>query len=352
MYAGVQNSDPTSQKYLGPEINQNGGTAASPLLTVWRRLWVENDSMEAIPVDQYGYKRNDLSRDLYPPVIRNRSYSTTTGNTSFVIDMITDQSSFSDLQNGQIIVQSNSHTVIGTDADQGQNSTGYYSLTVSGDYSNVPVNSEFRLYDDDDFGLNRPPLPRNDLIDDTFKSLFRPAFIEVVDAANFKGQDYNPSKTVEFHRNHPVMIGPWGNQSPGVWDDAINLTDTKSLWVGNLIAGYQGEVGDDRDPSSENFIEGITPGSRNYSVVYVEVIRDKLDGVLRSPHANITTLNNELGKNLKLTGAHEIAHMPGGGNEASHHGEMGLMEGYGNGEEYFMPQTVLRFRNTEKWQQP
>ena len=64
LITGVQVTTSTAGKYLGPALTQNAGAPASPLLTVWRRLWVENDSMAAIPVDSFGYKRTDLSSDL------------------------------------------------------------------------------------------------------------------------------------------------------------------------------------------------------------------------------------------------------------------------------------------------
>jgi hypothetical protein len=149
------------------------------------------------------------------------------------------------------------------------------------------------------------------------------------------------------------MIGPWGFQTPGVWDDAINLTDSKQLWVGNLIAGYQGNIGEDKDPNVEDFVEGITPGNREYSIVYVEMVREHLDPLFRNPGFDNTQLNEELRKNIVLTSAHEIGHMPGGGNESSHHAEKQLMGdgGYGN-DDSFSPSSIFRFRKTYSWRQP
>ena len=136
MITGAQATTSTAGKYLGPALAQNAGSPASPLLTVWRRRWVENDSMAAVPVDTFGYKRNDLSWNLDSPTIRNVSFTSATGTTSFGIDAITDQSSFLDLQNGRMIVKSFTHTEI---------STASYSVTVAGNYSSVGVGSDFRL---------------------------------------------------------------------------------------------------------------------------------------------------------------------------------------------------------------
>ena len=350
MYANVQTSSPDAPNYLGPETTQNGGCLASPLLTVWRRLWVENDSMAAIPTDTIGYKKNDLHASNPNPTVGNGVINSAETETTFPISEVSDQSSFFNLENGHIFLRGVTHDVVGTIV-----TGGIDYVRISGNHTLITSGSGLRLYDDDDYGLNRAPLPRNDLVDDTFKNVYKPAFIEVVDAANFKGQDYNPSKTVDFYRNHPVMVGPQGFQSPSVWDDAINLTDSKPLWVGNLIAGYQGNVGDDRDPSSEGLMEGITPGSRRYSIVYVENVRDQNDAVIRNASADNTAMNSEIARNIKLTAAHEIGHMPRGGDETSHHAENMLMDedGYGsdNGLK-FSPKSILRFRKTNQWQQP
>jgi hypothetical protein len=249
--------------------------------------------MEAIPTDTFGYKRNDLSADTPNPVINAATLDSNGTGTVFNISPISDASSFISLENGDIIFQSMKRPATGS----GEALEEHF-VTVHGNYTSVPIGSGFRLYDDDDFGLNREPLPRNDLVDDTMKNVYKEAFIDVIDTADFKGQDFNPNKTVDFYRNHPVMIGSWGFQTPGVWDDAINLVDSKPLWVANLIAGYQGEVGDDRDPKNENYIEGITPGLRNYTIVYVEVVRDRLDDIFRNPLANGLTINIELDRNI------------------------------------------------------
>jgi hypothetical protein len=347
-YAAVHVLNDTQPGYLGHELGQDGGAIASEPLTVWRRLWVENDSMAAIPVDQFGYKRNDLSADL-TPLVFSANYNAVSARTDIRIPPISDRSSFEALDNGKLIVQSQSHPVLATYV-QIPETDNIHHVQIAGDHSGIPQNAGFRVYDDDDSGLNAPPLPRLDLVNETFKNAYKSAFIEVMDAA-----EYNPRKIVEFYRNHPVMVGAQGFQNPGVWDDAIDLSDSRSLWVGNVVTGYQGNVAEDKDPNTEDAIEGITPGSRKYSVVYVEVIREALDSLFRNPGFDNTQLNQELNKNITLTAAHELGHMPGGGNETSHHDENQLMGsgGYSNADSASIsPTTTLRIRNTEKWQQP
>ena len=339
MITGIQVTTSTAPKYLGPAFAQNAGAHASPLLTVWRRLWIENDSMAAIPVDPFGYKRNDLGADLDPPVIRNVSFAAATGNTTFGIDEITDQSSFLNLQNGRMIFQGVTHPVV---------STGSYAVTVAGDHSDVPVNSGFRLYDDDEFGLDAPALPRLNLVNNDFKAVYKPAFIEVIDA-NTAG--YNLSKILDFYRNYPVAIGPQSLFS-GIWENTKDLTDSNALWVGNLFAAYQGDSYADGDPNSEGSVEGITRPNCRYSIVYVEVVRDTVDLSLRPPSLGIPEQKILVERNKSLTAAHEIGHMPGGGSEQMDHDEGKLMseDGYDGGLT-FSSRSIRRFRISRTWQQ-
>ena len=83
-------------------------------------------------------------------------------------EVLTIEKNFEPLENGRMIVQSISHPVL---------STASYSVVVSGDHSSVPVNSGFRLYDDDD-SLDVPALPRTDLVNPQMKDYFKTAFIE------------------------------------------------------------------------------------------------------------------------------------------------------------------------------
>ncbi len=81
MYEDAQTSDPTADAYLGPELAQSGAAPATPPLTVWRRLWVENDSMEAIPLDDLGFKKSALTGDIADPRIVHGFWSSTMDST-------------------------------------------------------------------------------------------------------------------------------------------------------------------------------------------------------------------------------------------------------------------------------
>jgi hypothetical protein len=353
MYSGVQTTTPTTAKYLGPETNQTGDTPASPLLTVWRRLWVENDSMMAIPKDPAPnlHKRNDLSSDILNPTIQQATLNLLGTDTIFLIQPISDASSFSNLENGRIVLGSTSYPTTGTGVPLED-----HLVSIAGNHLNGSIGATFRLYDDDDFGLNHEPLPRNNLVDTIIKNEYKIGFIDVVNAANFEGIDYNPDKTINFIQNHPTATSVF-DPTHLVWEDSKNLSDQQGLWVGNLVAGYQNTHDDDADPASETGSEGLTPGfTRRFSVVYVETVRDSFDSGFRDNPQFNTATNNQLIGGLKLTAAHELGHMPGGGFGWQHHNETQLMGQGGadvnfNGTS-FSAQSILRFRTTLKWQQP
>ena len=343
-FDGVQTSNATANGYLGPQTAQNGGKLASEPLTVWRHLWIENDSMSQIPRDNEGYKMNDISQDLGSARVIRAVNLVSANETQFVVDQPQDAYNAKNLEHGRIVVQGVSHDIL-TIYSGSVSGVDRLFIQVTGNFSSVPVGTVFRLYDDDDYGINYEPLPRSGIVNETFKALYRKGFIEPVDVAS-------TYTTREFFRNYPVTIGPQGATSPGIWDDSLALTDSKALWVGNLIAAYQGNVDDDKDPNDEGALEGVTNGdTRRYSIVYVETIRDTNDAYLRSLGGN-GALDGEFLRNITLTAAHEIGHMPGGGTGNSHHAEGYLMgsSGYGDGL-YFSSKSIRRFRGTDQWQQ-
>lgn len=346
MYAGVQTTNPATAKYLGPEASQNGGAAASPLLTVWRRLWVENDSMGTIPANTFGYKRNDLSHDLSSPAIITKLSDGT--STSFGIPAITDRSSFSNLENGRIIVQSTEHPVIGTILFGNT-----HFVQVSGDLSNVPLGSGFLLYDDDDFGLDAAPLPRNNLVDELMKSFFKPSFIEITDSGSF-----NTRKTVSFRINDDL-------QSSTVVNSSKDLSEQDALWVCQLTAAYQFNYEEDGDPIGEERTFGGTRQFSNYdhSTVFIETCRDQYDHDFRlvaqggNPQTGVNARIN-LRDYISAIASHEMGHQPGNISGDAEHEEGGIMEGrplkmginpLSPKMVEFLAKSVLRFRKTHNW---
>jgi len=338
--ASVQVTNASGLGYLGPEIDDDGDGMASPPLTVWRKLWVENDSMEAIPADSFGYKRNDISWNLEPARILSVSLVSSGSETAFGIPWIDDQENFLDLDNGMIIAGGNSHSV---------SDTASFSVTIPGNYSSISVDSEFRLYDDDDFGLLTSPLPRIDLVGDLMKGLFKIGFIEIVDAAL-----YNPNKIVPF-KIHDNFTSPTSINSKR------DLFGSPSLWICPLTAAYQTEFDEDGDPFPETPTDGQTGTftAGDHSAVYVENCREWYDQSLRvvEQTGNLAVRNEILERYenyIIAQASHEMGHQPGTQHVDIDHSEGGLMRAGGapSGspeDDSFFPASILRFRKTETW---
>jgi hypothetical protein len=355
MTNGLQVTDATAPRYIGPALAQNAGAPASPLLTVWRRLWVENDSMAAPGLHPGGYLKNDLTSDMESPTIQQIFPSNDL--TTFYIPSISDGSSFTTLENGTLKFPGigDSFSLSNTIKNI---STGVDAIQVMGNKGHIQPGAIFRLYDDDGFGLNSSPLPRNDLVDDRIKGVYRPAFIEVMDA-----NPWNDHTTVDFFRNHPPTVGSFlTGFDYGILDDALDakLEGNKNLWCASVIVAYQPGSGDN-DPNDEVAVTGgatvgdnaVFAGKAIVSIVYCEVIRDLLDGPLRNGGSTV----QEYEQRLRLTVAHEIGHQPLYGiGEAAQHAEDGLMQDGGHmdlgvPDTPFKAKSVKRFRQISEWRQ-
>jgi hypothetical protein len=353
--ASAQTGNPAANTYVGPELAQDGGLPATEPLTVWRKLWVENDSMgnvnedgsvQGIPNDTFGYKRNDLSEDTPNPIINAVTLNAAGTETIFAISPISDGSSFFDLEYGRIIVQSITHPVIGT---------GLYIddhlVSVAGDHTSVPIGSGFRLYDDDDGGLDVELLPNPELVNEQMKNYFKTSFVEVTDAAAF-----NPRKLVTFQRNQDVY-----DFSSTVVDDSWDLTDKNALWMSPVTVAYQGPEEADHDPAGveEHTRLGDTAahGDYDHSTVFVEGCRENYDAFLRNSNPESVILYRaRLKRWIVAVAAHEMGHQPAEQTEKEDHDEDELMSeglsvvsGISPENSFFTPLTVRRFRKSTRW---
>lgn len=349
----VQTSNAGASTYLGPELTQTAGKSASEPLTVWRKLWVENDSMAGIPIDAFGYKRNDLSSTTAAPTITSiNPNGAVAGSTTFGLSAISDLSSFSDVENGKFFVGGISYDV--TDTNQG-GFPGFanYQVTIT-DQPSTTVGSGFRLYDDDDFYLPTAPLPRTDLVDELFKSYYKTAFIDVTDCASYNEAT---KRIIPFKTNDDFQ---YASQAALM----RSVPEKDALWVAPITTCYQFDTTEDFDPFYEEPTFGVTgdfSGSAQ-SAVFVETCRDRYtDSFLvvvqgGNPQTGTNALNN-LKKFISAVAAHEIGHQPiedPSGDIA--HAEGGLMAGGLSGisptnpeQEEFYPLTISRFRKTHKW---
>lgn len=343
MYEGVQTSNADAPKYLGCNSEVQAGAPSSPLLTVWRRLWVENDSMSEVNETD----KTKTNANFFPVtaelVVPDFDSSIPDPGQVVVTEAILNGSTF--YENG--FFRPDSGGVWKVKKTRFLNTQSH--IVTFG----VPTNvvGAAKLFDDDGRGLISPQLPRLDLVNDQMKEAFRPSFIEITDAVN-----YNPSKLIAFKPNEDAY------PSNTILDDARDLTDTPSLWVCTLVAAYQAAEECDLDPNGNDESNRLGEtngfnGNDEFSVVYVEACREGYWSSFLSENQQ-TLENNQirLEKFISAVSSHEMGHHPGTQTEEEDHAEKELMSK--SMEEVssvypensnFSPITVLRFRKAKRW---
>jgi hypothetical protein len=302
----------------------------SPLLTVWRKLHVEEDTMAEVAIQ--GAEKN-FETGVIDSVVPgaggrftlNLSIQLPGGNNRF--------------ENGKIFIDGWRYKVISSSHFLGFDDNVVVQDDDAGHLAALnaaaqAVGKTFQIFDDDDDQMpNDLKLPiSSSLITDAVRSKFIPAYVEI------NNEIENQTKIIPFKLNreapHP---------------DAPDSTDSQGFWVRRVIAAYQPSIAEDGDPDSENDTgasQGMTNALSIDSLIYLETIRD-------GSRVGSGIVDENLLRNL-LYGvvAHEIAHGPGSilrGPEADHL-EGGLMrKGSGLISETFRAKTILRFRLTDRW---
>ncbi len=252
------------------------------MLTVWRRLHIEVDSMASV-------SNNSLVGTILSVTPRRF------GLTELRVSLDLKEDAF---RNGRITVPGVvDHVVV-------QN--GSQSVTINGSIQrDSVVGREFTLVDDDDFNSDDGPFSLNgdngeDIgalaatfsfmkeSDDPRENLFAAAYIRpVYDEAGV----VNDSDEAPFLRNianirtvedFDALLSPWRNSQPN---------ESSDYWVVYVQLGYQPEVAKDLDPDSEKPLLGSTDfrsntlvnevlnacgvlRGANHSLLYLETIRE------------------------------------------------------------------------------
>jgi len=280
----------------------------TPMLTVWRRMHVEIDSM------------GPVTGNKITGTVQRASYSSLLLRTTLYVDQDTGKNRF---QNGFIDIGGvGSFFII---------SNNNKSVEVAGNVPDAVVrNKPFTMVDDDDFndnnGLNLDgdegeeliPLPDTfSLIqesDDPNKNVYSVVYIRPVFDGG--GNIFNNTNDIPFKLN---LEGPQGPR--GTFENQISLgrnsapNESDDFWVVYVQIGYQPDSTADGDPDSETmFVGGLTvtdngndltndvtnpnvPKGAEASIVFLETMRD---GV-RHGFRNL----------IKGTVPHEIGHQFG-----------------------------------------
>ena len=365
----LQVADSTAtDTFVTPDDEQitgfTGAGVASPMLTVWRKLHIEQDSMEAVPAsgDEKNYIEGtiaavdvegssatiDLGQIFYTQSLGQNNQSLIQNNL-FVKGRIEIDGIATFDENGIPIMEITSYSP----GVSGPGFTENASITVSPAPGSSIEGLSFKLYDDDERGLMgtyTPLLPRFDLISNDVINKFAPSYITIVDADSL---GLNPNKTVPFKR-HLVN----DNQTASIANDSEDLgshADDKDFWTLLVTACFQGSVSEDRDPDSEDpplegeMLENVYNLSPAFATIFMEGIREHFHTQLNhSNPSNVETAVLAFPGRIADIVAHEIAHGPDGSLTGDDHDE-GFLMGAGVQGANFSAESVARFRKAETW---
>jgi hypothetical protein len=378
----LQVTNSSAALYVTPDQSQVEGFVGSlsPMLTVWRKLHVEIDSMTGPPTS--GPEANYITG-----VVAGFTYNSPQAGNSYVAVRHSPTAEADNLfERGKFLIPGiATNRIIKSVTRAGPQYVSY--LQVDG-LPPLAYGSAVRLYDDDDLylttsdglypsliNLQSPPLPVNQRSAE-FINAIRPAFafayILPIDA---NALNWNTQSNIVFKLFAPAL-----NILGTTVVDSGNLQlkgqDNPRFWAFSLVFAYQPQtvIGgipfgfiDDGDSDNEVPSSGGTPKSRpsyesyGYSVIYMESIRDYEFGRRSDSDAPPAYFTNAFQAPLlamrytnSLYGviAHELGHGPGRQGEREDHREQGtMMEGgpFSLASDPFSPKTIARFRRAQSW---
>ncbi|MEO0454343.1 MAG: hypothetical protein AAFY98_09420 [Verrucomicrobiota bacterium] len=367
IYADVQVTDPAATGYLGPDEDDTP-TPASPLLTVWRKLHLEVDSMEAPPEKTQRESPDNITETGISWALDTPN----AGRSTLTIDgTLPENENF--YSNGEIVsgttrfpIYSNADNLISNDTIV---INGVPSATEQAKF----IGQSFEVIDDDDLYISTLSLPdpipqhgNSTSIIEAIMPRYAEAYIELVDANDL---NLNPNKTIPFSSNEGVSssINPISSYFLQSLD--LGQDDEGDFWAFTVVYGYQPQSGLDADPdpgAEGRLLGGIPEGGLyvgyipnkpwGFGVIYMETIREKA-----IPPATPLVLENPASQQIMRESyyslfygitAHEIGHAPGRKDEDGDHAELGLMqEGGANINSPFFPKTIQRFRDAKSWRE-
>jgi hypothetical protein len=303
----LQNFDLTDDQNIVDSNNElpirDAEQQVTPVLTVWRRLHLERDSMAALGgLNTLAGMITDVEAGPFPDTSE-----------------VTINQALSD--DGRYQCPAGTfpmpcHLQVGMrQFDTSANTSGAGStVTVDNDAAGAPPNNAaFTLHDDDSDDL-LPALPENDLVQDTdaaATNVLAAAYIRPV--ADGGGAAANDQMDLAAHLNVELA------GEPAQIAAGQNANGDNDFWVSYTQMDFQGPLSNDNDPDGERdsvwgagTIYGDTPRFGRASVLYRESYRDDCGGLDAAAFAR---------SGIAVTIAHEIGHQ-----FFAQHTDLGIMD--------------------------
>jgi hypothetical protein len=310
------------------------------MLTVWRNLHVETDSMNAEPTTVDG--REPDWQEVFIEDITVNAETTTLHLAGPLSGHSPHQ-----FEGGRVTIVDNGWTL--AIRDHTNDTIEINRVLTPPEWSYVEDHSA--VVKDDD--------PTDDLLPQLFtmtpfiKNAYADAYIDIVDL----DEQYNPNRYVEFD-----LYITWIEMVSGLgWNNSKDQDSSSNLWTTFVVAAYQaggdlvgaGDRDNDPDPLVDNSTYPLCPCWAGEE--YNETLQfgwtasfGDWDGIVFRA-AIIDFPMHAHYENQVI--AHEIGHSAGNtGDAEQHHGEGGLMSGSLTDEDNsFTAPTLKRFREAEKW---
>lgn len=336
--------------------NALNATKAKPtqMLTVWRKLHIEVDSMGAVAGNVVtgtitGVAANYTIKGCGDP---RKPCRDLTKHTVYV-DQTLDDMRYGDgvsanSPQGRMIVNGVAYSVF-------FNQTRNLGIRTP---TNVPppIGASFVLYDDDDFNdsgiyqgddgedvdLLADTLQTIQASDDASQNVFSPAYIRP-DYTYAQGRGYNTS-TAQFTLNVLLGTANLDGQIYTGWNSFNDESD--DFWMVYLQAAYQHDTPRDNDPNSESAVGGVTPTYAGLidSVINSSQVPLGADGTLMFMEVVRDYVTRNGGNLRTQTAPHEIGHQFGLKGDTAM--GFGLMSYDDTEPQIFVPEhlNVLRWR--------
>jgi flagellar hook assembly protein FlgD len=289
------------------------GVVLSQPLTVWRKLWIERDSMAAVATS--GSQKNlfEGTADSYtkdgPFTVIDLGQKIDGEMNHGVNHFLSGRFKASNIATPYVVLSSTKNYLYDDE------------VTVNGDLNADGASlSNYKLYDDDwkwdvtsQSIVSQVTLPNTTMtLGTTYENIYKAAYIEL----NYLSSEF--SDTVSFQRNLSSDLAYW-HINDGDWHDYYDVPSQNDFWTILLVSGFQPENDADGDPAEET-VGGVTSYDSKI-LLYLESARE--------------------GASVEKQAAHEIGHVGAGLGHCS--AETCIMDKYAT-QGYFCSNCIKKIR--------